>query len=50
MVYIEESKESILFGSDAQSLADDEALKFVKDKNPKLLIVDGYPTIFVGWK
>jgi predicted metallo-beta-lactamase superfamily hydrolase len=50
MVYIEECKESILFGSDAQSLADDEALKFVKEKNPKLLIVDGYPTIFVGWK
>jgi predicted metallo-beta-lactamase superfamily hydrolase len=50
MVYIEENKESILFGSDAQSLADNEALKFVKEKNPKLLIVDGYPTIFVGWK
>jgi predicted metallo-beta-lactamase superfamily hydrolase len=50
MVYIEEGKESILFGSDAQSLADDEALKFVKEKNPKLLVVDGYPTIFVGWK
>jgi len=50
MVYIEEGKESILFGSDAQSLADYEALKFVKEKNPKLLVVDGYPTIFVGWK
>jgi predicted metallo-beta-lactamase superfamily hydrolase len=46
MVYIEESKESILFGGDAQGLSDDEALKFVKEKNPKLLIVDGYPTIF----
>jgi predicted metallo-beta-lactamase superfamily hydrolase len=50
MVYIEEGKESVLFGSDAQSLADYEALKFVKEKNPKLLVVDGYPTIFVGWK
>ncbi|MCC5994019.1 MAG: MBL fold metallo-hydrolase [Candidatus Aenigmarchaeota archaeon] len=50
MVHIEEGKDSILFGSDAQSLADEEALKFVKEKNPKLLIVDGYPTIFVGWK
>ena len=50
MVYIEEGKESILFGSDAQSLADDKALKFVKEKNPKLLIVDGYPTVFVSWK
>jgi len=50
MVYVEEREESILFGSDAQSLADEEALKFVKEKNPKLLIVDGYPTVFVGWK
>jgi len=50
MVYIEEGKDSILFGSDAQSLADEKALKFVKEKNPKLLILDGYPTIFVGWK
>jgi predicted metallo-beta-lactamase superfamily hydrolase len=50
MVYIEEGKDSFLFGSDAQSLADKDALEFVKEKNPKLLIVDGYPTIFVGWK
>jgi len=50
MVYIEEGKNSILFGSDAQSLADKEALKFVEEKNPQLLIVDGYPTIFVGWR
>jgi predicted metallo-beta-lactamase superfamily hydrolase len=50
MVYIEEGKDSFLFGSDAQSLADKEALNFVKEKNPKFLIVDGYPTIFVGWK
>jgi len=48
MVYIEEGKNSILFGSDAQSLADKEALKFVEEKNPQVLIVDGYPTIFVG--
>ena len=50
MVYVEESKESFLFGSDAQSLSDKKALDFVKEKDPKLLIVDGYPTIFVGWK
>jgi len=50
MVYIEEGKNSILFGSDAQSLADKEALKFVEEKNPQVLIVDGYPTIFVGWR
>ncbi len=50
MVYIEENENSVLFGSDAQSLADIDALKFVIERNPKLLILDGYPTVFVGWK
>ena len=50
MVYIEDGKNSLLFGSDAQSLADKDALRFVEEKNPQILIVDGYPTIFVGWK
>ncbi len=50
MVYVEKGKNSFLFGSDAQSLADPEALKWVLEKNPKFLILDGYPTIFVGWK
>ncbi len=50
MVYIEKGKNSFLFGSDAQSLADPKALEWVLEKNPKFLIVDGYPTIFVGWK
>jgi predicted metallo-beta-lactamase superfamily hydrolase len=50
MVFIEEKNESFLFGSDAQSLADPSALKWVEEKNPNFLIVDGYPTIFIGWK
>jgi predicted metallo-beta-lactamase superfamily hydrolase len=50
MVFIEDKNDSFLFGSDAQSLADPSALKWVEEKDPKFLIVDGYPTIFLGWK
>ncbi|MGC9058921.1 MAG: MBL fold metallo-hydrolase [Candidatus Aenigmatarchaeota archaeon] len=49
MVFIKEKK-SFLFGSDAQSLADPKALEWAIEKNPDIAIIDGYPTIFVGWK
>ncbi|MEM2866783.1 MAG: hypothetical protein QW098_06580 [Candidatus Hadarchaeales archaeon] len=48
MLYVE--KGGFLFGSDAQSLADPEALKWVLEKNPEFMILDGYPTLFVGWR
>jgi predicted metallo-beta-lactamase superfamily hydrolase len=50
MVNIEKGGKSVLFGSDAQSLADPAALRWVLDKNPDFMILDGYPTIFVGWR
>ena len=50
MVFIKRGKNRFLFGSDAQSFADSEAKKWVIEKNPNFLIVDGYPTLFVGWK
>lgn len=50
MVCAEAGGESFLFGSDAQSLADPAALEWVLKKNPKFMILDGYPTIFVGWR
>jgi len=50
MVYLEEGKDSFVFGSDAQSLADPKALEWFIQKNPKLAIIDGYPTIFLGWR
>ncbi len=50
MVYIERGRDSFLHGSDAQNLADPEALKWVIQKNPKMIIIDGYPTILVGWR
>ncbi len=48
MLYVE--KGGFLFGSDAQSLADPEALRWVLEKNPEFMILDGYPTLFVGWR
>ena len=50
MVYVSDGKDSFLHGSDAQNLADPKALKWVIKKNPKHIIIDGYPTIFLGWK
>lgn len=50
MAYIKERRTSLLFGSDAQGLADKEALKFAIQKNPLLAIIDGYPTLFIGWR
>jgi predicted metallo-beta-lactamase superfamily hydrolase len=48
MVHVE--KGGFLFGSDAQSLADPAALDWVLKRNPEFMILDGYPTIFVGWR
>ncbi len=50
MVYIKDGRDTFLFGSDAQGLADPKALKFAIEKNPRLAILDGYPTIFIGWR
>ncbi len=50
MVYIEYGRDSFLHGSDAQNLADPDALKWVLEKNPKTMVIDGYPTILVGWR
>jgi len=49
MAYLENG-ESFLFGSDAQNLADPAALKWVLEKNPDFAVIDGYPTIFIGWR
>jgi len=50
MAYLERGKDSFLFGSDAQNLADPAALRWVLEKDPKFMILDGYPTIFLGWR
>jgi predicted metallo-beta-lactamase superfamily hydrolase len=50
MVSIEKDGYKFLHGSDAQNLADPQALEWVLNQNPDFLIVDGYPTILVGWR
>ena len=50
MVSIEVGEKSFLHGSDAQNLADPQALAWVLNRNPDFMIIDGYPTILVGWK
>ena len=50
MVCVQKGKKRFVFGSDAQSFADPKAKEWVIEKNPNFLIVDGYPTLFLGWK
>jgi len=39
-----------IHGSDAQALLDPKALEWVIEREPELLIMDGFPTLFLGWK
>ncbi|MCE4614269.1 MAG: MBL fold metallo-hydrolase [Desulfurococcales archaeon] len=52
MILIEdrENNEKFLFGSDAQNLADPAALEWAVRANPDIAVIDGYPTIFLGWR
>ena len=52
MVLIEdvETGERFLFGSDAQNLADPVALEWALKADPDIAFVDGFPTIFLGWR
>ncbi len=50
MVNIKKGKGSFVHGSDAQNLADPAALEWVLEKKPTFIIIDGYPTILMGWR
>ncbi|NOZ81846.1 MAG: MBL fold metallo-hydrolase [Candidatus Micrarchaeota archaeon] len=50
MLFFSHGKQTYLFGSDAQNLYDPEAREWFEEKNPEVATVDGYPTIFVGWR
>lgn len=50
MVNIRKGRSSFVHGSDVQNLADPDALKWVIEKKPTFIIVDGYPTILMGWR
>lgn len=50
MIFIKKGKNSYLFGSDAQNLYDPKAMEWFIEKNPEIATIDGYPTIFIGWR
>lgn len=50
MASVSYGKLKFLFGSDAQSLADPDAKEWFIRQRPQLAVVDGYPTLFLGWK
>ncbi|MEM1513540.1 MAG: MBL fold metallo-hydrolase [Candidatus Thermoplasmatota archaeon] len=49
MVSIEEN-EKILFASDVQGPVYEKAKDYIIEENPQLLIMDGPPSYFLGWK
>ncbi|MEM0379260.1 MAG: hypothetical protein QW038_00855 [Nanopusillaceae archaeon] len=50
MAYIEYLGNNILFGSDIQGILTEEVLKFIVNKNPKILILSGPPIYHPKWK
>ncbi|MHA1238052.1 MAG: MBL fold metallo-hydrolase [Candidatus Odinarchaeia archaeon] len=50
MTGIREGDKIFVHGSDAQSLADPDAASWVVKVNPDFIILDGFPTLFVGWR
>ncbi len=50
MVCVVDRGFKFVFGSDAQSLADPAAVDWITKEDPDFLVLDGFPTIFVGWR
>ena len=50
MVCVTEGDFKFVFGSDAQSLADPDAMNWIIKEDPDFLILDGFPTTLVGRK
>ena len=50
LVNVKKGRASFVHGSDAQNLADPDALKWILEKRPTFMIIDGYPTILMGWR
>jgi len=50
MMFVSDGKVDFLYGSDAQSLGDDNAKNWVISKNPDIMVIDGFPTNFIGWR
>lgn len=49
MVTIEDD-EKVVFTSDVQGPVDEKAAEYIIDQEPDILITDGPPTYFLGWK
>jgi len=45
-----ENKEKLLFASDVQGPVYEKAKDYIVEENPDLLIMDGPPSYFLGWK
>ena len=50
MVSVKDGGSTFVFGSDAQSLADPAAVDWIIKEDPDSLILDGFPTNFIGWR
>jgi len=50
MTTIDDGKQKILHSSDVQGPVTKDAKEYILDQKPDLLIMDGPPTIFLGWK
>jgi len=50
MTTVDDGKKRILHASDVQGPVTKNATKYIIDQKPDLLIMDGPPSIFLGWK
>ena len=50
MTTIDDGEKRLLHASDVQGPVTENAKKYIIDQKPDLLIIDGPPTIFLGWK
>jgi predicted metallo-beta-lactamase superfamily hydrolase len=50
MTTIDDGKQRVLHSSDIQGPVTKNAKEYILDQKPDLLIMDGPPTIFLGWK
>ena len=50
MTLIDDSKKRILHASDVQGPVTNNATKYIIEQNPDLLIIDGPPTMFLGYR
>lgn len=50
MTTVDDGDRRILHASDVQGPVTEEAKDYIIDQNPDILVIDGPPTLFLGWK